>query len=132
MRRSFLFHCALLASLVAVNALAADWPQFRSDAGRTAASDQKMPGELHLQWVRELPEPAPAFPKNVRLEFDKSYEPVVLGRTMFVPSMITESVTALDTATGEERWRFFTEGPVRFAPVAWQNKVYFVSDEGHL
>lgn len=132
MRRSFLFHCALVTSLLAVNALAADWPQFRSDAGRTATSDQQLPAELHLQWVRELPEPAPAFPKNVRLEFDKSYEPVVLGKTMFVPSMITESVTALDTATGEERWRFFAEGPVRFAPVAWQNKVYLVSDDGYL
>ena len=34
-------------------------------------------------------------------QFDAGYEPVVLGKTMFLPSMITESVTALDTATGE-------------------------------
>jgi len=51
---------------------------------------------------------------------------------MFVPSMVNDSVTALDTETGEQRWRFFAEGPVRFAPVAWESKVYFVSDDGYL
>jgi outer membrane protein assembly factor BamB len=132
MRRSSLPAIALAVCLFVTNASATDWPQFRCDAGRTAASSQELPSELHLQWVRELPTPAPAFPGNVRLEFDTTYEPVVLGKTMFVPSMITESVTALDTATGEERWRFFAEGPVRFAPVAWEDKVYFVADDGFL
>ncbi len=132
MRRASLLAASLIACLFAASVPAADWPQFRSDAGRTAASSQDLPAKLHLQWVRELPTPAPAFPRNVRLEFDTTYEPVVLGQTMFVPSMITESVTALDTATGEERWQFFTEGPVRFAPVAWQDKVYIVSDDGFL
>ncbi|MHB8903118.1 MAG: outer membrane protein assembly factor BamB family protein, partial [Thermoguttaceae bacterium] len=123
---------AILACLLAADASAADWPQFRCDLGRTAASAEQLPGELHLQWVRELPPPAPAFPKNVRLEYDTTYEPVVLGDTMFVPSMITESVTALDTASGKERWRFITEGPVRFAPAAGDGKVYFTSDDGYL
>jgi hypothetical protein len=132
MKRSFLLATAIAVTLLTLDARSADWPQFRYHAGRTAASSQELASDLHLQWVRELAPPAPAFPSNVRLEFDTSYEPVVLGRTMFVPSMITESVTALDTATGEERWRFFAEGPVRFAPAAWQDKVYFVSDDGFL
>jgi outer membrane protein assembly factor BamB len=132
MRRSFLPAISIFTSLFSAAAFAADWPQFRHDAGRTAASSQELPAQLHLQWVRQLPTPAPAFPKNVRLEFDTTYEPVVLGKTMFLPSMITESVTAIDTATGEERWRFFTDAPVRFAPVAWQDKVYFASDDGFL
>jgi outer membrane protein assembly factor BamB len=132
MRRSSLLAIALAAFSFVTNASATDWPQFRCDAGRTAASSQELPSELHLQWVRELPTPAPAFPRNVRLEFDTTYEPIVAGQTMFVPSMITESVTALDTATGEERWRFYAEGPVRFAPVAWKGKVYFAADDGFL
>ena len=41
-------------------------------------------------------------------------------------------MTALDTETGAERWRFITGGPVRFAPVASEGKVYFVSDDGYL
>ncbi len=113
-------------------ARAGDWPQFRHDAQRSAACAKGLPSDLALIWVRELPEPRPAFPVELRLSYDASYEPVVLGEMMFVPSMVTDSVTALDTETGEVRWRFFAEGPVRFAPVASQGKVYFVSDDGNL
>lgn len=123
---------AMVAFLTTADLRAGDWPQYRYDAGRTAACPEQLPETLHLDWIRELPEPRPAFPGEVRLQYDASYEPVVLGSTLFLPSMISDSVTALDTETGAERWRFFCEGPVRFAPVVWQNNVYFVSDDGHL
>lgn len=123
---------AVVACLLTTPLLAGDWPQFRYDPGRTAASPDDLPTGLQLRWTRQLPAPQPAFPDATRLGFDASYEPVVLGRTMFVPSMIADSVTALDTETGDQRWRFTAEGPVRFAPVAWEGKVYFVSDDGYL
>ena len=120
----------VLAGLAASRA--DDWPTWRHDAGRTAASPVELPGALHLQWKRQLPRPTPTFPNDPRLCFDKSYEPVVAGKRMFLPSMVTDSVTALDTETGAEQWTFFADGPVRFAPVVWQEKVYFVSDDGFL
>jgi outer membrane protein assembly factor BamB len=124
---------ALIAGcLLGPSTFGADWPQFRHDATRSAASAESLPASMHLTWARELPAPRPASPAEVRLDYDATYEPVVLGKTMFVPSMVTDSVTALDTETGAERWRFFAEGPVRLAPVAWENKVCFVSDDGHL
>ncbi len=110
----------------------ADWPMWRYDANRTAASPSELPAELHLQWKRQLPAPRPAFPQDLRLCFDLSHEPVVMDKTMFVPSMVTDSITALDTDTGAEKWEFFADGPVRFAPVASRGKVYFVSDDGYL
>ncbi|MFW6169522.1 MAG: PQQ-binding-like beta-propeller repeat protein [Planctomycetota bacterium] len=122
----------VVACLWTLQVRAGDWPQFRYDVGRTAAAPHALSAELELHWTRELPPPRPAFPREPRLAYDACYEPVVLGRAMFVPSMVDDSVTALDTETGEERWRFFAEGPVRFAPVAWQDKVYFVSDDGYL
>ena len=122
----------IVACLLTAQVRAGDWPQFRYDVGRTAASPHELPANLQLRWTRTLPAPRPAFPHELRLAYDASYEPVVLGHTMFVPSMVTDSVTALDTETGNERWRFFAEGPVRFAPVAWEGKVYFVSDDGYL
>ena len=127
--------CAWLAMVAMGSPEAAsggDWPQWRCDAGRTAAAPEELPGRLHLQWVRQLPPPRPAWPKYPRLQFDASYEPVVMGKTMFVASMVTDSVTALDTATGAERWRFYAGGPVRFAPVAQDGKVYFICDDGLL
>jgi len=111
---------------------AADWPQWRYDAGRTAASPEELPAELHLQWVRHLPTPRPAWPKYPRLCLDTSYEPIVMAGTMFVPSMVTDSITALDTETGNEKWKFYADGPVRLAPVGFNGKVYFVSDDGCL
>jgi outer membrane protein assembly factor BamB len=115
-----------------VPAQAGDWPQFRYDIGRTAAAPHELPANLELRWRRTLATPCPAFPNELRLSYDASYEPVVLGKMMFVPSMVNDSLTAFDTETGAELWRFFAEGPVRFAPVAWQDKVYFVSDDGFL
>jgi len=130
------WHClltpAIVVALLTVPVRAGDWPQFRYNAGRTAASPHELPAELQLRWTRTLAAPRPAFPHEIRLGYDTSYEPVVLGRTMFVPSMVADSLTALDTETGAERWRFFAGGPVRFAPVAWEGNVYFVSDDGWL
>lgn len=127
-----LFSLFVVACLLTPRVQANDWPQFRYDAGRTAATPSDLPANLQLRWTRAFPAPRPAFPHEVRLGYDTSYEPVVLGRTMFVPSMVTDCVTALDTETGNERWRFMAEGPVRFAPVAWEDNVYFVSDDGYL
>lgn len=122
----------VLANLLTTHVLAGDWPQFRYDVGRTAASPHELPAGLEVCWTRTLPAPQPAFPHELRIKYDASYEPVVLGQTMFVPCMVNDSVTALDTGTGDQRWRFFAEGPVRFAPVVWEDKVYFVSDDGYL
>lgn len=132
MRHTVTFFIVSLVLLPGTGVRGEDWPQFRYDAGRTAASPQELAERLHLQWIRELGAPQPAFPLEVRLLFDASYEPVVAGKTMFVPSMVNDSVTALDTETGVEQWRFFAEGPVRFAPAVWQDRVYFISDDGYL
>ncbi len=110
-----------------------DWPMWRHDAGRSAASPQELPGQLHLQWTRELAPPRPAWPKSQdRLQFDASYEPIVAGQTLFVGSMVNDRVTAYDTQTGFEKWRFYTDGPVRFAPVVHKGKLYVASDDGYL
>ncbi len=110
-----------------------DWPMWRYNAGRSAASLEELPAQMHLQWVRELAPPKPAWPKSqYRLQFDASYEPVVAGKTIFVGSMVCDRLTAYDTETGIEKWRFYTDGPVRFAPVVYKDKLYFASDDGYL
>ncbi|MFP4173152.1 MAG: PQQ-binding-like beta-propeller repeat protein [Candidatus Hydrogenedentota bacterium] len=124
------------ASTLAFAAEETDWPMWRYDAARSANTPLELEEELHLQWVRELPEPKRAWPhqwdNRGKLEFDVSYAPVVMGGRIFVPSNVTDSVTAYNIEDGAEEWRFYTDGPVRLAPVAWEGKVYFVSDDGHL
>ena len=124
----------LLALFPQLTAHAADWPMWRHDAARTACTTEQLPAELHLQWQRELPTPRPAWldASNAKIQFDLSYEPIAVGSTLIVPSMVTDSITAYDTQTGAEKWRFYTDGPVRFAPVAHAAKVYCSSDDGYI
>lgn len=129
--RSFLI--AIFAALVSpLMVLGGDWPLWRYDAERSAASPAELPAQLRLLWVRQLPRLKPAWPDQPKMQFDAAYEPIVAGSRLFVGSSLDGSVTAYDTQTGAEAWRFFTDGPVRFAPLAWQGKLYFVSDDGYL
>jgi glucose dehydrogenase len=110
-----------------------DWPQWGYDAGRGAVTPHELPAKLELHWVRHLATPEPAWPASQpALRFDESYAPVVAGGLVFVPSMVRDRLTAYDLATGAERWRFYAEAPVRFAPVAGRGCVYFGSDDGYV
>ena len=105
--------------LCAAVATAGDWPQHGYDAARTSASPHALDDDLQLRWTRELLPPAPAWPPSQhQVQYDVSYTPIVLGKSLFIASMVADRVTAYDTETGDERWRFYTDGPVRLAPVA--------------
>ena len=105
---------------------------WRHDSGRTAVSGENFDtSKLQLLWLRRLPVISPAF-HDGRLQFDKGYEPVVADNRMFIGSNLDDSVTAYDATTGNQLWKFFTEGPVRFAPVVWKDRLFFGSDDGHL
>jgi len=129
----FLLAAAILTAAAPV--FAGDWPMWRHDGRRSATTDEKLPETLHLQWVIQLPKTEPAWPGQAArgfMSFDVSYKPIVLGKRMFVGSPNDHSVTAYDTDKGKQLWRFYADGPVRFAPVGWKDKVYFVSDDGWL
>lgn len=113
----------------AVLAYSADWPMWRHDPGRTAATMQKMPAELRLLWSREIPPLRPAF-REPRLQFDRGYEPVAAGKCLLVGSSREDCVIAFDTETGAELWRALADGPVRFAPVIVGETAIFGSDDG--
>lgn len=120
---------AILAGCALVNA--ADWPMWRADAGRTATVAPALPEKMGVLWTRELSPLKPAF-RDTRLQFDRGYEPVVLGKRLFVGSSREDSLTAYDTESGAELWRVYADGPVRFAPVAGDGRVIFGSDDGVL
>jgi outer membrane protein assembly factor BamB len=111
---------------------AGDWPMWRCDAARSGATGEELPGPLYRNWTLNLPAVAPAWPNEPRLWFDASLEPVVAGSTLVVGSSRDGSVLACDVATGQRRWQFYTEGPVRFAPILTGGRVYAASDDGHL
>jgi outer membrane protein assembly factor BamB len=108
---------------------------WRYDANRSANSTEQLPSQLQLAWVREYSPRQPVWDDPLNqdlLTFDTLFEPVVLGERMFLGFNDRDKLVALDTRTGRELWTFYTDGPVRLAPAAWQDKVYFTSDDGHL
>jgi outer membrane protein assembly factor BamB len=131
------FFALALLSLVSLTARpmaarAGDWPLWRYDAMRSAASPHPLPPDLKLHWVRQLPRLTPCWLDQPKMHFDAAYEPIVAGQRLFIGSSHSNSVTAYDTRTGEEAWVYFANAPVRFAPLAWRDKLFFACDDGYL
>lgn len=88
--------------------------------------------DLHLRWSRELPGRKTAWEYTPKMVRDTAYEPATAGGLVFVGAEQNGALLAFDAATGEERWRFYTGGPVRVGPVADRERVYVASDDGWL
>lgn len=122
--------CGLLS-----RAEAEDWPMWRHDANRTAATAEQLPADLALRWTRVHPARVPVWDDILNqdlMPYDRVFEPVVLGGRLFVGFNDRDKVVALDLRSGRELWTFYADGPVRLAPVAWRDHLYFASDDGHL
>lgn len=115
------------------------------DSGRGFSTGMSIPHSPELLWTRQLASPERAWPFQYedyftggnpagigKLSFDVSYEPVAASGRLFVPSMSADNITAYSADTGEELWRYYAVGPVRFAPVYDKGRLFFVSDDGFL
>ena len=141
-----LLSAALIYAGLTTSAIAADWPQFRRDHSRSASTDAQLaPGRLTEVWKRSSPQPpAPAWPgpakwdayakiKGLRSmrDYDLAFHVAVVGSSLYYGSSTDDSVYCVDTSSGETRWRYTTDGPVRMAPTVAAGRVYFGSDDGH-
>ncbi|MHC4511924.1 MAG: outer membrane protein assembly factor BamB family protein, partial [Planctomycetota bacterium] len=63
---------------------------------------------------------------------DLAFEPVVSRGLVFFGSSSDCTVYALEAETGRKKWTYATDGPVRFAPAVWQDRLFVVSDDGYL
>ncbi len=135
MKRAPLFLLTLFASLLMlppVMTVRADWPGYRADAARTGYTPESLPGPLTLQWSLEAGRPLPAWPRSERLAFDRGYAGVVAGGGLFFGSSRDHALHRVEVATGQSRRIFITDGPIRFAPAVWKDRLFVVSDDGFL
>ncbi|MBI2440560.1 MAG: PQQ-binding-like beta-propeller repeat protein [Lentisphaerae bacterium] len=101
-----------------------DWPTYMHDYARSGVTTNALRWPLVRQWTYRAPAaPVPAWPlphpdytELPRTKFDDALYTVVAGNTVYFGSSVDYQIHALDAASGQERWTFFTGGPVRLAP----------------
>ncbi len=135
MNFKILFFCLLSVLLLVSECLPEDWPMWRYDAGRTAASSEELSDNLHMHWVQHFTARIPVWDdplNNDLMQYDRVFEPVILDTILFVGFNDCDKVAAFDLRTGRQKWEFFTDAPVRLPLAGWKNKIYFTSDDGNL
>jgi outer membrane protein assembly factor BamB len=138
------FPAICLFGLIALGQ-AADWPTYQHDYARTGVARESLLVPFTDGWVhrsRHAPRPAwrgeakwdgwnKVYDLKSRQIFDYAYHPVIADGLLYYGSSADDKIYCLDAATGEQRWTFFTEGPVRLAPTIAEGRVFVGSDDGH-
>ena len=129
---------------LAVLAQAADWPTYQHDYARSGVAAESLLAPFTDGWVhRSKHAPRPAWRGEAKWDgwnkvynlksrqiFDYAYHPVIVDGLLYYGSSADDKIYCLDVATGEQRWTFFTEGPVRLAPTIAEGRVFVGSDDG--
>jgi outer membrane protein assembly factor BamB len=124
----------------------ADWSAYRGDAQRSATTSDQLPDRLQLRWLHQAGRPpAPAWPAPARSSLwqnlqsiqprvieDRVFHPLAVGDAIYYGSSAEDAVVCLAAESGQVRWRFFCDGPVRFAPWIDGDQLIFGSDDGSL
>lgn len=121
-----------------------DWPTHLRDNRRTGVTDDGLQFPLNLKWVHGMRHPPkPAWPdpahqdfwheKNnlrARVIYDRACHIVTVGDRVYFGTSADDRVVCLDSDTGQMRWQFFAEGPVRLSPTVAGERLLFGSDDG--
>ena len=133
---------ALLVFLTSKPTLATDWPAYLNGNSRAGATDAKLEPKLNLAWVYKAPAkhqqawegprsaPIEGHEMRHRVNFDSSMQVVLSETQAFFGSTVDNNLYCVDAKTGETKWSFPTDGPIRLAPSLANDNIYFGSDDG--
>ena len=121
-----------------------DWPAYMHDNSRSGVTTMSLDLPLQPAWTfRTLRPPAPAWPAPARQDFfhdhfdlravetyDHAFHAIAAGGAVYFGSSSQNKVYALKAESGALLWTFLTEGPVRFAPVFYDGRIYVGADDG--
>jgi outer membrane protein assembly factor BamB len=96
----------------------ADWPTYRADAGRSGYVKTTVPADLKIAWETDL---------GGRLS-----SLVAADGKVFVASIDTHRIHALDARSGKSLWHYTTGGRIDSPPTIWRGRVLLGSADGHV
>ncbi|HPA44574.1 MAG TPA: PQQ-binding-like beta-propeller repeat protein [bacterium] len=126
---------------------AEDWPTYQHDNQRTAITSERLQPPLTHAWTyTPNQEPCPAWGQSPakqdfwqgffdlppRVTFDRAYYVASAGDNVYFGSSADDRIYCLDASTGNERWSYCTDAPVRLPPTVADGKLYAGSDDGNL
>ena len=147
--RLFIAIICLAVALYAPIAQAEEWPTYMHDNARSGVTSETLDlSALRQAWVYTSPCPprtafAGAAPWDAihdvshgvvmtdMRDFDSALFVSVIGDLVYLGSSVTDSVHCLNIHSGEQKWAYTTDGPVRFSPSYDNGKLYFASDDGY-
>jgi hypothetical protein len=97
---------------------AADWPTYRHDASRSGASPADVAAELRHAWQMKL---------GGRLS-----APTIASGKLFIASVDTHTLHALDAPTGRTVWSYTTGGRIDSPPTYYKGLLLFGSADGYV
>ena len=101
-----------------VNRQSDDWPTYRHDVARSGKTSTSVPTALKPAWREKLG--------------GKLTSPVIAAGKVFVASVDTHTVHALDATSGKRLWQYAAGGRVDSPPTIHQGRVLFGSADGHV
>ncbi len=143
---AYVFIIGLICLLVMSPLRAEDWPTYMHDNARSGLTSESL--NLldldNLAWVYMSPAPpqrawsnGPSWDAWARVgavpmrDFDAAIFVTVANDKVYLGSSVTNSVHCLDVFTGQQKWFYRTNGPVRLPPSYYNGKLYFGSDDGN-
>ena len=134
-----------MSALIEVT-VAAPWPTYLHDSGRSGVTSESLALPLAPVWTYRSVHPlCPSWSESARHDFfhyrrglrehvifDRALHVVSDGSRVFFGSTVDDTVRCRDAATGREIWRFSTAGPVRGTPLLNKGRLLFGSDDGTL
>ena len=108
---------------------AEDWPMYRRDAARSAAAPTPPPTTLRQRWSAALLKPGEGGVDTSR-GTGRLTQPVVAKGKVFVASVESHTLHALNADNGRAAWQFTAGGRIDSSPTVWRDRVLFGCADG--
>ncbi|UCE24855.1 MAG: PQQ-binding-like beta-propeller repeat protein, partial [Candidatus Zixiibacteriota bacterium] len=99
-------------------AVSTDWPTYRHDESRSGTSPASVPTDLKQTWQAKLP--------------GRLSAPTIASGKVYVASINTHTLYALNARTGQQLWSYTAGGPIDSPPTYYKGLVLFGSADGYV